>query len=189
MINPATSCFKVVKLPLIHQLKTVTVNGKESSIIEEIFNKTFEHIAWLVNKMWLSRYPRCCYIIYNNGSKFKLNFEYLCITYGIKRKPTMVKNPQANAILECLHQVLAQMLHTAELNMAETITPDDTNVFLDNSTWAICSTNHTVLKISPGMAIFGHNMLFNILFIADWNEIGDYRQHQTDLNTARKNSK
>jgi hypothetical protein len=27
------------------------------------------------------------------------------------------------------------------------------------------------------------------LFIADWNKIGDYRQCQTDLNTARMNSK
>ncbi len=32
-------------------------------------------------------------------------------------------------------------------------------------------------------------MLFDIPFIADWNKIGDYRQRQTDLNTARINSK
>jgi hypothetical protein len=32
-------------------------------------------------------------------------------------------------------------------------------------------------------------MLFDIPFIADWNKIGDYRQHQTNLNTARENSK
>ena len=30
-------------------------------------------------------------------------------------------------------------------------------------------------------------MLFNIPCIADWNKIGEYRQHQTDLNTAREN--
>jgi hypothetical protein len=30
-------------------------------------------------------------------------------------------------------------------------------------------------------------MLFDILFIADWNKIGDCRQRQTDLNTAREN--
>ncbi len=106
MIDPASSWFKVVQLPLIHRLKTITVNSKESSIVEEIFDKTSGHIARLFNKTWLSRYPRCCYIIYNNGSKFKLNFEYLCETFGIKRKPTMIKNPQANAILERLHQVL-----------------------------------------------------------------------------------
>jgi hypothetical protein len=101
----------------------------------------------------------------------------------------MIKNPQANAILECLHQVLAQMLRTSNLNMAETITPDDVNVFLDNAAWAICSTYHTVLKASPGAAIFGRDMLFDILFIANWNKIGDYRQRQTNLNTARENSK
>ncbi len=39
MINPATSWFKVVELTLVRQLKTVTVNGKESSIVEEIFDK------------------------------------------------------------------------------------------------------------------------------------------------------
>ncbi len=188
-IDPTTSWFKVVELPLIHRLKTVTVDGKESSFVEEIFDKTSEHIAGLVNKMWLSRYPRCCYIIYNNGSEFKLYFEYLCITYGVKRNPTTVKNPQVNAILERLYQVLAQMLCTAELDMAKTVTPDDVDIFLDNVAWAICSTYHTVLKASPGMAIFGRNMLFDILFIANWNKIGDYRQRHTDLNTARENSK
>jgi hypothetical protein len=140
IINPATSWCEVVKLHLVRRLKTITVNGKESSIIEEIFDKTSEHIVRLVNKTWLSRYPRCCYIIYNNGSEFKLNFEYLCETYGIKCKPTTVKNPQANAISERLHQVLGQILCTSELDMAKTITPDDLNVFLNNAAWDICST-------------------------------------------------
>ncbi len=81
------------------------------------------------------------------------------------------------------------MLRTSELDMAKTITPDDANVFLDNAAWAVCSTYHTVLKASPGAAIFGRNMLFDIPFIADWNKIGDYRQRQTDINTARINSK
>jgi hypothetical protein len=189
MIDPAASWFEVVELPLVGRLKAITVNGKESSIVEEIFDKTSEHIAWLVNKTWLSRYPRCCYIIYNNGNEFKLNFEYLCETYGIKHKPTTLKNPQVNAILERLHQVLGQMLCTSKLDMAETITPDDVDVFLDRAAWAICSTYHTVLKASPGAAIFGRDMLFDIPFIADWNKIGDYRQRQTDLSMARKNSK
>ncbi len=64
----------------------MSTNGKESSIVEEIFDKTSKHITRLINKMWLSRYPRCRYIIYDNGSEFKLNFEY-CETYSIKRCP------------------------------------------------------------------------------------------------------
>jgi hypothetical protein len=81
------------------------------------------------------------------------------------------------------------MLHTSELNMAKIITPDDLDVFLDNAAWAIRSNYHTVLKTSPGAAIFGCDMLFKVPFIADWNKIGDYRQRQTDLNMAHKNSK
>jgi hypothetical protein len=103
----------------------------------------------------LCRYPRCRHLIYNNRSEFKLHFEYLCESYGIKRKPTMVKNPQGNGILERVHQVLGQILRTAELDMANSVTPDDANVFLDNAAWAIRSTYHKVPKASPGAAIFG----------------------------------
>ncbi len=49
----------------------------------------------------------------------------------------MVKNPQANAILERVHQVLGQMLRTSELDMANSISPDDVDDFLDNSALAI----------------------------------------------------
>jgi hypothetical protein len=61
------------------------------------------------------------------------------------------------------------------------------NVFLTDAAWAICTTYHTVLKASPGAAIFCWDILFDIPFIADWNKIGDHRQHQTDLNTECKN--
>ncbi len=97
-------------------------------------------------------------------------------SYGINRKPTTVKNPQANGILEHVHQVLGQMLCTAELDMADSVTPDDVDVFLDNKAWAIRSTYHTVLKPSPGAAIFGRDMLFDILLVADWHKIGEQRQ-------------
>jgi hypothetical protein len=50
IINPATSWFKVMELPLARQLKTITANGKESSVVEEILDKTSERIARLVNK-------------------------------------------------------------------------------------------------------------------------------------------
>jgi hypothetical protein len=100
----------------------------------------------VVNKTWLSRYPRCCYIIYNNGSEFKLNFEYLCVTYGIKRKPTTIKNLQAKAILERLHKVLAKMLCAAELDMAKTVILDDVDIFLDMRHGSFALPNTQSLK-------------------------------------------
>jgi hypothetical protein len=81
------------------------------------------------------------------------------------------------------------MLRKTEINMADSVTPNDVNVFLNNAAWAICSTYHTILKASPGATIFGRDMLFDMPCIANWNKIGDYRQHQTDLSTARENKK
>ncbi len=60
--------------------------------------------------------------------------------------------------MERVHQVLGQMLRTAELDMADSVTLNDIDVFLDNVAWAIRSTYHTVLKASPGAAIFGREV-------------------------------
>jgi hypothetical protein len=70
--------------------------------------------------------------------------------------------------------------------MANSVTPDDVDVFLDNVAWAICSPYHTVLKASPGAAIFGCNMLFDIPFVADWRKIREQRQSLTDHGNQRK---
>ncbi len=78
-------------------------------------------------------------------------------------------------------------MRTSEIDMAESVEPADINTFIDNAAWAICSTYHTVLKASPGAAIFGCNMLFGILFIADWRQVGEFRQHQTNRGSDREN--
>ncbi len=79
------------------------------------------------------------------------------------------------------------MLRTSELDMAKTVKASDIDVFLSDATWAVCSTYHTVLKASPGAAIFGWDMLCDIPFIADWLKIGEHRQLLTDLNNVREN--
>ena len=81
------------------------------------------------------------------------------------------------------------MMRTAELDMANSVYPSDIDDFLNNVAWAVRSTYHTVLKAAPGAAIFVWDMLFDIPFIADWTKVGDYRQHQSDHNTARENLK
>jgi hypothetical protein len=90
--------------------------------------------------------------------------------------------------MERVHQVLRQMLHTAEIDIANAVTPDEVDVFLDNPAWAICSTYYTVLKASPGAAMFGQYMLFKIPFLADWHKIGECRQSLTDRGNQYKNA-
>jgi hypothetical protein len=71
--------------------------------------------------------------------------------------------------------------------MVEMVKARDIDVFLSDAAWAIWSTYHTVLKASPGAAIFGRDMLFDILFIADWQKIGEHRHQLTDLNNTHEN--
>jgi hypothetical protein len=71
--------------------------------------------------------------------------------------------------------------------MAKTVKASDIDIFLSGAAWAVRSTYYTVLKASPGAAIFGQDMLFDIPFIADWQKIGEHRQQLTDLNNAHEN--
>jgi hypothetical protein len=56
MINPVSSWFKKVELPLVTRLTTMKVSGKETVSKELIFHKSSNQIARLVNNIWLCRY-------------------------------------------------------------------------------------------------------------------------------------
>ena len=100
MINPASSWFKMVELLVIEE-KSQTGKKIES---EKIPNKTSKQIARLTNISQFCRYPRRKVVIHDNRSEFKCHFQDLCRTYGLIQKSASIKNPQANAILECVHQ-------------------------------------------------------------------------------------
>ena len=70
----------------------------------------------------------------------------------------------------------------------DTCTPDMIDKFIANVGWAIRSTHHTVLGSSPGAAIFGQDILFDIPNLADWSQIGKQRQEQVDKSNARENA-
>jgi hypothetical protein len=150
MIDPATSWFKIVELSTVRVTVPKVGKGKKATCLDytkdtEIFDKTSAQISNLVHDCWFSRrYPCCQYLMYNNGSEFKLHFRTLCATYGVKCKPTSIKDPAVNAILECIHAVFTNMLCTAELNIAELVNANDIDVFLSDAAWAIRFTHHTV---------------------------------------------
>jgi hypothetical protein len=138
IIAPASSWFEVVELPVttdaVIPTDTKGQMGTKTHNITKLpyFDKSSAMImiSTLVNKSWFSHYPCCQYIIYENGREFTLYFEALCESFGIKCKPTNVKNPQANAILEQVHQVITMMLCTGELDMANTVVKSDIDTFL-----------------------------------------------------------
>ena len=77
-----------------------------------------------------------------------------------------VSQPVSRTHKQCYTEASASgdstMLRTAEIDMADSVDASDIDTLLTNVAWAICSTYHTVLKASPGAAIFGRDMLFDI---------------------------
>ncbi len=83
MIHPATSWFEIVELPTVPKLTAATTGKGKSKkvtfadyikVAEMTFDKSSAQISNLVYKTWFGRYLHCRYLIYNNGSKFKLHF-------------------------------------------------------------------------------------------------------------------
>jgi hypothetical protein len=129
MINPATSWLEIVELSTVTELTVPSTICKGEKItcidytLESVttFDKWSAQISNVVYTTWLSRYPRCQYLIYDNRSKFKVHFCAICGIYGIKHKPTSVKNLQGNAVLNPIHDVVMNMLHKAEIDMANSV--------------------------------------------------------------------
>ncbi len=78
------------------------------------------------------------------------------------------------------------ILRTAEINMVDSVKTIGIAIYLLDASRATCSTHHTVLKTSPGAAIFGPDILLDNPLIAEWKKIGEHGQQQTDLNTAQE---
>jgi transposase InsO family protein len=145
-----------------------------------INNKSFAHISIYFENNWLAWYPRpsCC--IHDNGGEFTgAVFLHMLRVNGIKDVTTTVKNPQANAICERLHQsisnTLQTMLHTYPPN-----TIDQTNDIMDTcfatAAYASKVAIHHTLDMSPGALVFQRDMILNISLITDLLHLHERRQ-------------
>ncbi len=164
MIDPATSWFEMVELPKLQRetsgSKVTIKNTKEADMT---FDKSSAQISNLVYKTWSSRYPRqCCYLIHDNGSKFKLHFWALCYSYGIKRKPTSVKEPTSecyNGTYSCSHATYSWNCYG---QFSETQCHRRLSIRQNMLHFALPTIWY--FKASPGTAIFGRDMLCSLIF-------------------------
>ena len=74
---------------------------------------------------------------------------------GLKRKQSNSWNPQSNAILERVHQVLGDNLRSFDLDNADLNPNDPFEEFLTRTAYAIRSAHHTTLGCSPAKLVFG----------------------------------
>jgi transposase InsO family protein len=168
MIDPATGWFEV----------------------HEYDDKRSITVANIVEQEWLSRYPWPTQITYDRGSEFiGTEFQKLIKRdYGVKGKPITVRNPQANAIVERVHQVIGNIIRTFELEDNYLDEEDPWKGILTATAFAIRATFHTTLKQTPGQLVFGRDMIFNIQHEANWEYIKQRKQQIINQNNKRENA-
>ena len=70
--------------------------------------------------------------------------------YFIKTKPASPGNPQANAIVEIIHEVLGNLVRTYHLQETYVNDADPWMGILGAETFAVHSTYHSIKGKSPG---------------------------------------
>ena len=140
--------------------------------LKEISSKSADNVANVVEQTWLTWYPRPSVITYDRGGEFMAEFAKMVQdNYRIKCRPITTRNPQANAIIECVHQTIGNMLRTFEVHKQEL---DDENLWggiLAAIMYAAHAAVHMTTYAIPIQLVFGHDANLNIQFEADWQSI------------------
>ena len=106
--------------------------------------------------------------MFDSRFEFTRDFTPVLKDFDITPVLNSVKNHQANAPVERVHQVILNMLVTKDL---------DNKVFdyiypwgetLASRAWAMQAYYHRTIMATPGQAVFGIYMLLNLDSVVDW---------------------
>jgi hypothetical protein len=159
---------------------TIVVNGRELTFFALLMVDrvtTLPELAVLINKKaaqvglqfentWLARYPRPIFVIHDQGKEFMgAGFQLVLMRHNIHGRATTVKNPQANAVCERLHQTIMNVLRPL-LHMHPPQNEEEAVMIIETALQtAVHSARvvlHSTLKVSPGALAFSRDMLLNI---------------------------
>ena len=148
MIDPATGWFEIAEIP----------------------TKRADDVVNILEFSWLTHYPWRTEIVMDRGKEFAGEVqETIHHEYGIRRKLITTQNPQANAMVEQVHQTVHNMVRSLKLTGKQ----DLDNTFgwlgiLSTVRQAVIGTVHTTNKATPTQLVFGQDAILNIQFQADW---------------------
>ena len=110
--------------------------------------------------------------------------------YGVKKKPITTRNPQANSIIERIHQTIGNIIRTIQVNESEVINEKDPWLgILAATMFAVRATYHTTNQATPSQLVFGHDAIMNTKFVVDWKYICHWKQQLIQQNNCRENAK
>ncbi|KAL7484109.1 hypothetical protein ACHAW6_009750 [Cyclotella cf. meneghiniana] len=138
------------------------------------------------NKQWLCCYPRPMECGHNNDNEFiGEEFQELLLSYDIKSKPTTVKNPTAQSVIERLHLTLGDNLRTSIYS--DNDWQDDIDHLIQAVAWALHTTTQSNIPYNPGQLTFGMDMIFCQKIKVDWQLLKEKRRLQAIVNNDKEN--
>ena len=147
-------------------------------------------VANQVELAWLTRYPLPSKVIVDRGREFFAEFQTMMRNdYDIKVRPITTRNPQANAILERVHQTIGNIIRTFKI---QGMVLDDVNPWdgiLAATMFALRATVHTTTQHTPAQLVFGRDSIMNTRHEANWQLIKTRKQNLIDKGNARENRK
>ena len=166
MIDPATGWFEMARIP----------------------SKDAYTVADVVERTWFMRYPWPTKVIVDRGTEFLAEFaDMIKHDFGATKKVITTRNPQANSIIERVHQTIGNMIRSFEINKSTDTDPWD--AVLAATMFAVRTTAHTTLQATPAQLVFGRDAILNIPFEADWQLIKMRKQERIKKDNARENAK
>jgi NADH:ubiquinone oxidoreductase subunit len=122
------------------------------------------------------------------GRKFMGEVIDLLRNNGIVRRPITTRNPQANAMVERVHQTIHNMIRTQKLRSKHDL-PDGWIGVLTAVALSMRATIHTTNRASPTQLVFGRDHFLNVNFEANWQYIKHRKQRMIVQNNKRENAK
>ena len=145
-------------------------------------------VANQVELAWLTRYPLPNKITVDRGKEFLAEFKIMMENdYGISCSPISVRNPQANAIVERVHQTIGNIIRTFKIQEMDLDNENPWEGILSSTMFAIRSTVHTTTQHTPSQLVFGRDAILNINQEANWQLIKQRKQALINKGNEREN--
>ena len=152
-----------------------------------LLNSSAKHAAEIFDRTWLCRYPRPRQVGHDNGTEFMgQEFQEMLSSYDIESKPTTVKNPQAQGVIERIHLTLGDALQST---IFEEDFEGDLDTLVQACAWALRSTVPSNNPYSPGHLAYGCDMIFRQRVKIDWEMLKQKRSQQAVANNTKENKK
>jgi hypothetical protein len=100
-----------------------------------------------------------------------------------------MRNPQANSIIERVHQTIGNMIRSFQLGQLEIDEDDPFSGVLAAMMFATRATYHMTTQATPIQLVFGRDAILNTNFDANWKLIRERKQRAINQNNRKENMK